>query len=827
MTTAKTKGPLYVALPSDRFLIEQLVDVLPPDPLTSAAAPASGINHDVLLIDVSGSMSGVISDLFEDLIKYVYAMPENRYLSVIKFSGQGQAKTIVQNVQVRMPSISDASGPSIRETLAAVLRKEARVWGMTNISGPLRKATEDVLDVMAPFGHAFHIRLFTDGQPTEPWDRAREESDIMAALQAMKSRIQSMLLFGYGHYINSQLLSQMAGAVGGTFVRSFELGSFLQAMNEATEASKDLGGKVLVKVDRNAQLYFNLVGDSAVFYDLEEDGEHILYQPSLYTGPVGFRAIHGVEVNGQTLNKKQRLFVVSDTAPANGKLVRFSDKNWFKGNPVEHVWKAAYAYVTWLNQTTQTPAAVDLLSLMGDKALVDVLGKAITPRDHAAAEALIQGAVRNASARMLKGRHVGCAPKADCFTLWEALQLLEKDEKASWFPYLRDSEGKKVFDYRTIDIPKILKDEVPRVTPVQNAGAPFKIKLTNGRPNIGLMGFFPVIVPLDAKAADHNLPAAYRTGQWRTYNVVRDGDINVQILPCKMSVESWNTLSANGMVIGYMDGDRRVMDAVAPWQGDVVYLLDLSTVPIVNRIQAQRALDGKELCKDLFTGISRGAELKVLNFFLAQAQTIEERVDTSFGKLLTAEAKEYLKSFRIHPERGYSPSSDDYVQADATDVYEAVEIKTSVAGLSSLDDVVSVIERKDYSQKPMTPNQLLMAKALTFLETKGLKVRLEAKEVEGKGKKAGLKEVKMVPVTLTEAEKSEWRGKLEPLIKEVKGHVTTLDWIIATKFLALLLSGQWFTGETNRDLAEFTLNMGEGFELQKFSIAVNRYAQKI
>lgn len=822
---------LCVRISPNTYLVEQLVDVVELDDATPIIA--KGANHDVIIADVSGSMGGVVRPLFEDIAAYVRTLPLGHFVSFGKYSGLGQVWMVLANIKLE----SEATYEAITQTIM----KHAYTVGMTNISGPLKTVLKDVVEVMKPFGHSFNLRFFTDGQSTEPYDTRLERVAILDACRALKPEIKSALFFGYGNWIDAQLLSDMAKATGGQFQRSFDVHTFRTSLDESREASDEIGDKVLVSVNRNALLYFSIQGNTITQYETEQDDDStLLYTPTLYTGPTGFAKTQAVEYHGQLVAKKQRLFSVveSTDVPKNCKITTLTEKNFKASSRVEGLWKAAYAYTMLLNQVARTQEAMDLLSELGDKALVDKLGSARAPREHAAVEALILEAVRSHRGRMLSGYQKGCAPKPDAFCLLDALALLEADEKAVWFPYLRDSNGKKLFDYNVIALSQRLKAGVPTFEPDPMGSSRFKVKMTEGRPNIGLTGAFPGWAQLEGVTDEMNLKPKYRTQRFRTYNIIADGDPQKVLIPARLSDETFVLLSSKGVIQSYVLGDGTVVTPVSgiPYGlppllkiDNVIWLLDLSAVPVVNRVTAEAAKDGERLCRQLFKKERLDLQLKTLNFHYRLAKPLEEEKAEAFGRALTPTEVECLRVNRVDARFGYQSQAGDLEVAPASDQYTALEFDIKIAGLGGSAKVIEVVDRYRTGNKQTKPGSV-MAEVLPELDQAGVVMKLHLEEVTKtktvKGEKVQVTEKELTPDPLSNEQKALWVGVLEPLIEKIETEQKALARDIQAKLLSLLLSGAWFHGKSSREDCTFVLDV-PGFPAQEFTVKCEPFTVKL
>lgn len=107
--------------------------------------------HHIHILDRSGSMSGEIAGLIENVKTTIDFMSDNDFISIIWFASAGQYKTLIK-------------GARKDESLKLLLDSIKSTLGCTCFSDPLREVVE-IIDELSPICSNFNITLFTDGEP--------------------------------------------------------------------------------------------------------------------------------------------------------------------------------------------------------------------------------------------------------------------------------------------------------------------------------------------------------------------------------------------------------------------------------------------------------------------------------------------------------------------------------------------------------------------------------------------------------------------------------------------------------------------------------------
>lgn len=161
--------------------------------------------HAALIIDRSGSMSGTLNKVIDNVQEVIKSLRPGDYLSVGWFSSEGgEFEYLINGLQV---------SPASAGFVAKSLDSYRRVVGCTCFSEILNETIKVVSAVPAPA----YLFFFTDGYPVVSNTKS-ELSSVRNALTALKNLLSGSMFIGYGSYFNTSLMAEMAEFAGGASV---------------------------------------------------------------------------------------------------------------------------------------------------------------------------------------------------------------------------------------------------------------------------------------------------------------------------------------------------------------------------------------------------------------------------------------------------------------------------------------------------------------------------------------------------------------------------------------------------------------------------------
>lgn len=714
-------------------VVQEEITILEPSTLKEKEST----NH-ILIYDRSGSMYGLLPKLTEDLIDRMKLIPVNDTVTIGYFSGEGQYNFILKGFKVTESKDYFLLEKAIRANSTAI--------GLTCFSEILKETSETIIKDLSIFSNRFALTFFTDGQPVCN-NYTKEIADIEDVISKLNNQITVGLLVGYGNYYNKELMTKMAEGLGGSLTHSSDLPTFNIALTNFITDSQDTENKIKIEVkDRVGNIYFSINGNSINVYQ-PKDG-HILYTPIKGRGKNYLYTITSSDAD-----------FLQKAASNNDKLeyVKLTDANVGNGTKIEAFIKGLYAASYILTQRAKTDQAIEILSALGDTALIDIVNNAFTNDEYGNAEKRMEECIVSPKKRFLNGRNTSYLPKADAFCLLDLIDLLCEDEQA--YLYTQDPS----FKYKRIGVASVTKEGYPEFTPDKNNKCRFStLSWNESKLNLSVLMNITGSVKLPKNYKKNGFTSnKFDTFVWRNYTIVKDGFLNTSCLPITMSESTFNKLkkecliSANTTYIPYN-----------------IYSLDLSKLPIINRSIADGKTSAKVLFSKIYEELKLKALLKVYKYFKSGFEP-ETSVYALTG--LTDAQINYLKELGI-TDKGFNPPSEEVT---STDFYYAKEFNIKMKKLSSLPKITDVLDKMTKG-KNLTESDILIQEGLINYNAASL----------------GKKEWK-------DSDKLEW---LNDSIRQVnKNMIKMRKEIQRTKF-SVLLAKRWFDEFDSRDNCTLDVN---------------------
>jgi hypothetical protein len=650
----------HARITNNLFLSEVKVPV-------SAQKARTPTNH-IWVIDRSGSMSDTIVGLVNDLSAKAREVKAGDTVTIGWFSGEGQHDWAIKGFRVSGDSdftIIDKALVGLRSTL-----------GTTCFSEVLR-SVDRVLTDLSIFSDSFQFSLFTDGYPVVS-NYQKEVDAIMAAVQNVNGRIGSSLLVGYGHYYNKELMSKMAEKIGGILIHSSSiaqysasLSEFLTQENTGNRKTVDLG----LDLDESSVVF--TIGDKFV--------------TAVSPGPDGTVTVSGDADCVYAVTKH----------PAVGSLSVGSSE----------MLAPHYAAAMLFIQRAKPDVALELIGATGDKALIDAISNSYSQDEYGKVEAKLLMAARPLGSikqypdgvRFSAGKVSDYLPKADAFCLLDLLDLLDS---AYFYPTHHSFRYQRIGKSQEIsqDYPKFVADPNARSKIGSLTWNDTKLNLSVLTKIGGSVTLLPKTVDGQMLVAEEvGLSSTYPTHVWRNFTIVKDGNLNVSVLPVSVTKEAHLALFTQGLI----DDNT--------WCDGTIYSVHIDRIPVVNRSIANGRTSGKALCEKVLEEHRLRASLKALKWLRDQNMVEgEQSPKTPLSVLQT----KLLQANGVDPVKNvFSPPVS---HAKSTDFYMAKTFDIKVAGLSSLPKVEDVIAKVDGGQKKATKADTLVFAGVEAFRKAGL-----------------------------------------------------------------------------------------------------------
>ncbi len=514
--------------------------------------------HHMLKLDVSGSMSSVIDDVRDDAAGFVAELSDDEFVSVIIFSGHGQAKLIAG------PTRCDAAG---RKLVIAAIKSGVKILGTTVFSEPLA-LTLETAKRLAGNDLIHSSTLFTDGcavptrwSATEERQKALKEAAALGAFGAVLNTI------GYGNWYDPKFLHALGEAAGGEGMERHvsEIEGFAPIVASIRET---LMKTAFVDMELTIAGAGSVGAILSVTPQVRQAGTAgLVHLRGLYEGTAELyvelpKKTDKVTVSAKIGGKAVTLDVVSE---------KFGDVD--AANFVRA--KAAYAA-----STGDTGSAAELFAQTGDDGLADLVGNAYSDRE--------QREVGDLARRFFVDRKfigAGLKPVGPSHNVLNILRSLIEDEGN--VVYLAKDSYKRG-GLATRD-PRVIENPLGRSLQVMGYMS------QEDRFNFSVLTLKDVkVLPEDGNGSPVDMKI------WRSYNIIRDGNLVTPKLEARVTESTFNELRAAGCING---GEK--------YRDTKVYPLDFAGIKLVSPNWAQPANLG--LVQLLREEAALMAEQKALN----------------------------------------------------------------------------------------------------------------------------------------------------------------------------------------------------------------------
>jgi hypothetical protein len=624
-------------------------------PVAKEAKPAkpvpAPVNH-LFVVDCSGSMSYDLPKIREQLKKKLpKLLQKDDTMSIIWFSGRKQFGTLLEAEPVATLTDLQAVNSAIDRWLKPIC--------LTGFKEPLEEAQALVQRVAKknPKG-VFSLLFLSDGCDNQ-WPRP----EVLKAVEVVAGGLSSATFVEYGNYADRPLLTAMAQKAGGTLIFAEDFDRYAPLFEGAMGKTLSGAPRIEVKVEGDAIEGFAFSTDASdlICYEVTgnkaavpEDTAWIAY---LSPTPVGTKGVD---------------------------LIKLSEEASKGGKGSTTTLAVAYAAVSLFALRMKSNTVLALLKALGDVTYIESFAGCFGKQkysefmDKTKAAAFGQGRFEN-------GWDPNKIPPDDAFTVLDLLHVLAEDDDnrllldSPDFKYTRI--GRATVDPAGDDALKFEAADEPNGYPVHN------LTFNEDRPNISVLIRKEGTVDLSKKLGkkEHpKVPRAFPTFIHRNYAIVKDGLINVNRLPVRLTKGTLQRLTKDGMPIEAIQNPEgetleqtrgKVKKAAADRPVNVV--LDLRAIPIINR-KMVKDVSAKTLFEKAYELLKAQAAQKVYNTVKKEKFPRESE---GFKMVYGEEAATWLKEAGITDFNGFNPKR---VQAEASDFYLAKELSVKIKGLSSL-----------------------------------------------------------------------------------------------------------------------------------------------
>lgn len=696
-----SKATSFLVAPS-LYIVRQDV----PQKGTTATKPVETPTNHIAVIDCSGSMCGELPQIRQQLKQRLpKLLKEGDTFSVIWFSGRGQFGVLLEAEPV-------ATLTDLKDVERAIDRW-LQPQGLTGFKEPLEEVTKLVARVAKKNGNPCALFFMSDGCDNQ-WGRG----DILKAVTTAAGVLAQATFVEYGYYADRPLLTAMAEKAGGQMIHAQDFDAYAPTFEAVVQKRAPGAPRVEVAIQGDPIRGFAWSaqdGDLVTF--AVENGKAAVpgnTKSVWYLSP----SLVGNECASQ-INLQE---IAGNLGPGmyDGIVM---DRD---GESVS----AAYAALSLFSARMAPEIVLPLLKATGDVTFIDQFGGLFGKQKYSAFMDATKAAVFDSKKRWTKGFDPKKVPAEDAYTVLDVLKLLQSDDENRVllddprFKYARIGRGrvdatqvltaedqaklaalttelakagknaKKAADITAqiqaiTNKPEALKFEA---LPAPEGYAVSSLTFNEEKPNVSMLVRKTGFVDLTKSNAPKGIPNRFETFVFRNYAIIKDGLVNVAVLPVKISEKTLETLFQ-------VNAQGRLPDTFAMMENGVM-LLNLGLLPVINR-KMTKTLSAKQLFDDEWKLLGVQAQQKVFNTLLKELAGTKK--SEGFVEKYGQEAADWLKEKGFTDYSGFSPKA---VQAEATDVYTAKELSVSIKGFSSIPSLNDF--KKQAAKGKLTPSAQLM-----------------------------------------------------------------------------------------------------------------------
>lgn len=649
------------------------------------AAPAKPVevptNH-IAVIDCSGSMSYELPKIREQVKNRLASLiGEQDTFSMVWFSGRSEYGVLIDAEPIR--TLKDLNN------VHKAIDRWVRPVGLTGFKEPLEEVSRLVKRVSKKYPNSVSSLFFMSDGCDNCWPRG----EILKVVEEASDTLASATFVEYGYYADRPLLTAMAEKAGGQLIFAQDFDKYAPQF-EAVLQKRPTGAKrieISVMGDCVGGFVFSMGAGELTTYAVDEDSAAVPED----TQEVWYLSPTCIGDKGEDLAQSSA-----------------------KKAPLD----AAYAALSLFSVRMQPKIVYPVLKALGDVTYIEQFSSCFGKQKYSEFMDATKAATFDPALRYAKGYDPNKVPRDDAFTVLDMLQLLAGDDNNrvlldhEAFKYSPIGRGRvdasenltaeelAQMDSLTEELKnagkdtkkiKAINEKIAAIT--ANKQPPLKFEATpapdgypissltfnEDRPNVSFLVRKEGVVDLSDRLPEQfkgtslgKVPTKFPSFIFRNYAVVKDGLVNLSVLPVKLS-------DATRIKLTKLVQSENVPSAAVTIGSDGVTLLSLDVLPIINR-KMLKAVSAKAIFEKEFELTYARSGQKVYNAFIKEL--FPGKKTESFDALYGAEAATWLKEQGFTDYSGFGPK---VVQAEAKDFYmgKALEVKIKgYATIPSLND---------------------------------------------------------------------------------------------------------------------------------------------
>jgi len=593
---------------------------------TLVTASTKTATHRIFCLDCSGSMSGSMEEMRKQLKnKLPMLISDTDFVTLIWFSGRHECGSIFEHL-----CIKDLNNlKMVHDTID----RYVKTVGSTGFVEPIRLAKQ----LAEKYTEKPQVFFLSDGgENSWPLDETRRAFSDMKGIP--------VVIVEYQYYCDRRFLQELAELSDGVSVFNEDFESYNQTFDFYMQ--NKISKKRVVDVPDGMDIVFF---DEQTFTIKKGAKVEIPEHVETYW-EIRRDYINGEEENDEKDNNDDEKY----------------DNNKKDDND------DVYTAMLYAIQTRSSLIMNKCLAMLGDVYLSKRYSVCFSKQDYSRLFDHVKGCIFDKEKHaFLEGVDFTFKPVDDAFNVISFLKLIENDKKARLFPYHPS------FTYQRIS--KEMKDD-NHFLPNREVGSAPTLVFNQTRANVSIGCHLHGHVVYVEDDPDSVKPAE----AFRNYAIIKDGIKNVNVIPMKVSAETYEKLKAEGCI---KQKDGEVYDKTK------IYECDITHLPVVSRKYVSTPFTSTSFCEKhihLHIAKTNAKYLKKRLEMLNEAK--DEKKDD--------EADESDK--KIYERKKTDPSV-------VRDFYNAPEIQVKIAKCSTIPSVNGkLLEKMDKTPEKLTLSEELM-----------------------------------------------------------------------------------------------------------------------
>lgn len=505
--------------------------------------------------------------------------------------------------------------------------------GLTGFVDPLKLA----VSLMRETKEDFHLVFMSDG-----YENQNPISKVLDIAKQAGELASKTTIVEYGYYANHKLLLDMAATMQGAHVHNQNFQDYDMLVDQVFKVSVTPKQKLSISNVNPTDIVFAVDWNNGEIISLDNSGEYFL-DPRM-------EVIHLFEIDGE----------ITDADVLYGAM-----------------------YISFLNDNHAS--FYKLLRRSGDVHLIDEYQNAIGKQRVLEYLSLLKDCVFDETMRHSMGENQNYAPREDAFCLFDLIEMLQNDSTALIYP------RHDAFNYERIGRKTVYQNEDQihfNYSDGPNVGVPISsIVLNKNRANISVNVKYDGYIEYDQMKIDTHI--------FRSYTIMKDGIMNVDVLPLSFSKEVFEKLY----------NERLIRPKEKNYIQNGIYEVYIGDLPVINQ-ERRKSLSAQQFAQTYLKLIHAQAEQKVLKGITNELAPKEDGLLAHFSD----EVKEELKKQGL-TKGGFNPPVKI---AESVDYYIAPYFDLKIKGMANLPSYNAL--RKSIEKGKIPNSQVLLKEAYDHYE---------------------------------------------------------------------------------------------------------------